>query len=329
MKNRRSKPQVMRIVLAVPPGAQSLDVVGPLDVFQEATRQSKGKVVYSVRIMSLDRALVLHTDGLKLLPDTSIYASDEPIDTLLVAGTPHVADLSAFGDFYAWLRRRAPKMRRFGSVCTGVFFLGEAGLLSGRRVTTHWEDAAALAARYPEAILEADQIFVKDGALYTSAGVTAGIDLALRLVEEDLGRELAMIVARRLVVFLKRPGGQSQFSQHLAAQFTSGNRVEDVQHWALENLSKDLGVARLAKRAGMSERNFSRIFFAETGTTPAEFVEAARVEAARQLLEDSAMALQTVSTRCGFGSIDTMRRAFRRHLGATPHEYRMRFQICR
>jgi len=325
MRGSRSKPQRISVVLAVPPGAQSLDVVGPLDVFREATRQSKRRIVYSVCIMSLDREPILHTDGLKLVPDTSIYASDEPIDTLLVAGTPHVTDLSVFGDFYAWLRRRVPTVRRFGSVCTGVFFLGEAGLLSGRRVTTHWEDAAALAARYPEVILEADQIFVRDAALYTSAGVTAGIDLAMRLVEEDLGRDIAMIVARRLVVFLKRPGGQSQFSQHLAAQFTSGSRVENVQHWALENLAKDLSVSNLAERVGMSERNFSRVFLSETSQTVAEFVEIARVEAARQLLEDSAMPLQVVVVRCGFGTIDTMRRSFRRRLGITPHEYRLRF----
>jgi len=325
MQNRRREPQPINVALVVPPGAQTLDVVGPLDVFREATRQSKGKAAYSVRIVSVDRKRVLRTDGLTLVPDSSIYAADEPIDTLLVAGTPHVADLPAFGDFYAWLRRRVRATRRFGSVCTGVFFLGEAGLLSGRRVTTHWEDALALSERYPDAILEPDQIFVKDGALYTSAGVTAGIDLALRLVEEDLGRSLAMIVARRLVVFLKRPGGQSQFSQHLAAQFASESRVEGIQHWILENLTTDLSVVRLAERAGMSERNFSRVFLSESGTTPAEFVEAARVEAARRLLEDSAMPLQTVAVRCGFGSFDTMRRSLRRRLGATPHEYRLRF----
>lgn len=326
MQVRPSTPGPVRVTIAVPPGAQTLDVAGPLDVFREATRQSKGDAGYAVRILSLERSVPLRTDGLTLVPDTSIWAADEPIDTLLVAGTPAVAELSQFTDFYAWLRRRVPAMRRFGSVCTGVFFLGEAGLLAGRRVTTHWEDVAGLAARYPDAILLPDQIFVQDGPLYTSAGVTAGIDLALRLVEDDFGRNLAMVVARRLVVFLKRSGGQSQFSQHLVAQFASEGRIERIQHWILDHLTADLGVPRLAARAGMSERNFARLFLSASGATPAEFVEAARVEAARQLLEDGSLALQTVAVRCGFGSIDTMRRSFRRRLGATPHEYRQRFQ---
>ncbi|MEP9378696.1 GlxA family transcriptional regulator [Aquabacter sp. CN5-332] len=313
------------VAIVVPPGAQTLDVVGPLDVFREATRQSEGRAAYAIQLIALEPGGFVRTDGLTLVPDASIHDEDHPIDTLLVAGTPHVADVAAFGDFHAWLRRRTPEMRRFGSVCTGVFFLGEAGLLTGRRVTTHWEDAAALALRYPSALVEPDKIYVKDGALYTSAGVTAGIDLALSLVEEDHGRELAMRVARRLIVFLKRPGGQSQFSQHLAAQLALESRVETIQHWILDHLTDELTIPRLAGKAGMSERNFSRIFLEETGSTPADFVEAARIEAARQLLEDTSLSLQSVAARCGFGSPDTMRRAFIRRIGTAPNEYRTRF----
>jgi transcriptional regulator GlxA family with amidase domain len=312
--------------IVVPPGAQTLDVVGPLDVFREATRQSDGRAIYDVQLIALEASGQVHTDGLTLVSDCSIYDGDRPIDTLLVAGTPHVADVAAFGDFHAWLRRRTPEMRRFGSVCTGVFFLAEAGLLAGRRATTHWEDAAMLATRYPSALVDPDKIYVKDGALYTSAGVTAGIDLALSLVEEDHGRELAMRVARRLIVFLKRPGGQSQFSQHLAAQLALESRVETIQHWILDHLAGELTITRLAAEAGMSERNFSRIFLAETGSTPAHFVEAARIEAARRLLEDTSLSLQSVAGRCGFGSPDTMRRAFIRRIGSAPLEYRDRFQ---
>lgn len=325
MKSAGHRPIILNVGIVVPAGAQTLDIVGPLDVFQEANRQSNGAISYSVRMISLGRNKFIRTDGLSIVADTSIYKKDDSIDTLLVAGTPHVGDVSCFGDLYAWLRRRVPKIRRFGSVCTGVFFLGEAGLLSGRRVTTHWEDAHALSVRYPDTIVEPDRIFVKDGALYTSAGVTAGIDLALKLVEDDCGRELAMTVARRLVVFLKRPGGQSQFSQHLTAQLDMKRRTESIQHWILDNLKGDLSVARLAAKAGMSERNFIRVFRVEAGITPAEYVETARVDAARRILEDSDIALQRVVTRCGFGSLDTMRRSFRRRIGVTPHEYRSRF----
>jgi transcriptional regulator GlxA family with amidase domain len=211
-------------------------------------------------------------------------------------------------------------------VCTGAFFLGAAGLLDGLNATTHWQHAAELAERFPAAKVVPDQIYVEDGSLYTSAGVTAGIDLALKLIEDDHGRDLALMVARRLVVFLKRPGGQSQFSAHLAAQITNEGRIQSVQHWILDHLSLDLTLTSLAGRAAMSVRNFTRVFQNETGITPADFVEMARVDSARRLLEESDTPLQRVASRCGFASPDTMRRAFLRRIGTGPSDYRERFR---
>lgn len=318
--------RTLRIAIVVPPQAQSLDVSGPLDVFVEATRQSGGAAAYEVSFIATGRDRVVRAGGLSLVADATIHSPDTAFDTLLVAGTPDFAQAGACADLHAWLKRRTAEVRRYGSVCTGAFFLGAAGLLDGREVTTHWQHAAELAARHPSAKVLPDQIYVRDGPLYTSAGVTAGIDLALRLVEDDHGRALALTVARRLVVFLKRPGGQSQFSAHLAAQVADETRIRGVQHWLLDNLAADLSLAALAGRAAMSVRNFTRVFQAETGLTPADYVELARVDAARRLLEDSETPLQRVASRCGFGNADTMRRAFLRRLGTGPHDYRARFR---
>jgi transcriptional regulator GlxA family with amidase domain len=316
----------MHVAIAVPPNAQSLDVSGPIDVFVEAVRQSAGKAAYQVSLLAIEQTEVVRAGGLSLVADASIHGPDTPIDTLLVAGTPDFAMADALVDFQAWLRRRAPTVRRYGSVCTGAFFLGAAGLLDGRRVTTHWAHAAELAARYPGAQVEPNQIHVQDGPLCTSAGVTAGIDMALMLIEQDYGRELALTVARHLVMFLKRPGGQSQFSAHLAAQIATESRIQNVQHWILDNLTADMALDRIAARAAMSVRNFTRVFQSETGSTPADFVELARVDAARRLLEDSEMPLQRVASRCGFRTADTMRRAFVRRIGTGPQDYRSRFR---
>ncbi|MDQ0392759.1 GlxA family transcriptional regulator [Labrys monachus] len=318
--------QPLRIAIVVPPQAQSLDISGPLDVFVEAGRQSGGAAAYEICLVAADGDPLIRAGGLSLVADTTIFAADQDFDTLLVAGTPDFSQAPAFTDLQAWLRRRSAGVRRYGSVCTGAFFLGAARLLDGREVTTHWQHAAELAALHPQAKVLPDRIYVKDGPLYTSAGVTAGIDLALRLVEEDHGRALALTVARRLVVFLKRPGGQSQFSAHLAAQIAGETRIQAVQHWLLDHLAADLSLAALAGRAAMSVRNFTRVFQAETGLTPADYVEAARVDAARRLLEDGDTPLQRVASRCGFGNADTMRRAFLRRLGTGPHDYRTRFR---
>jgi transcriptional regulator GlxA family with amidase domain len=318
----RSKP----VVIVVPPNAQSLDVSGPLDAFLEANRQSNGNADYDVRLVAIGADRMVRAAGLSLVTDASIFDDDHRIDTLLVAGTPDYAQAFTSEALHAWLRRRTPETRRYGSVCTGAFFLGAAGLLDGLSATTHWQHAAELAERFPAAKVVPDQIYVEDGQLYTSAGVTAGIDLTLKLIEDDHGRELALKVARRLVVFLKRPGGQSQFSAHLAAQVAGEGRIQSVQHWILDHLPLDLSLTSLADRAAMSVRNFTRVFQGETGLTPADFVEMARVDAARRLLEDTDTPLQRVASRCGFASPDTMRRAFMRQIGTGPGDYRERFR---
>ena len=319
-----AKPKPVAIV--VPHNAQSLDVCGPLDAFLEANRQAPGDANYQVRLLSTGRDRTVRAGGMSLMADASIFDDDSPTDTLLVAGTPDYAQAYRSTDFHDWLRRRAPAARRYGSVCTGAFYLGAAGLLDGLSATTHWQHAAELAEQFPAANVVPDQIYVEDGALWTSAGVTAGIDLALKLIEGDHGRELALTVARRLVVFLKRPGGQSQFSAHLAAQVAAEGRIQAVQHWILEHLPLDLTVNALASRASMSVRNFTRVFQQEAGLTPADFVEMARVDAARRLLEDTETPLQRVASSCGFANPDTMRRAFLRRIGTGPSEYRERFR---
>ncbi|WP_244525229.1 MULTISPECIES: GlxA family transcriptional regulator [Bradyrhizobium] len=326
MKKMSAKPARRSIAIVVPPNAQSLDVSGPLDAFLEANRQSSGRVHYDVRLVAIDAGRTIRAGGMSLIADSSIFDDSKAIDTLLVAGTPDFALAYSSGDFHTWLRRRAPKARRYGSVCTGAFFLGAAGLLDGLNATTHWQHAAELAERFPAAKVVPDQIYVEDGSLCTGAGVTAGIDLALKLIEDDHGRDIALMVARRLVVFLKRPGGQSQFSAHLAAQIANEGRIQSVQHWILDHLPLDLTLASLAERAAMSVRNFSRVFQDETGITPADFVEMARVDSARRLLEESDTPLQRVASRCGFASPDTMRRAFVRRIGTGPSDYRERFR---
>jgi transcriptional regulator GlxA family with amidase domain len=314
------------IAIIVPQNAQSLDISGPLDAFLEANRQAPGRCNYDVRLLSIGPDRVVKAGGMSLVAHSSIFDDEGPIDTLLVAGTPDYAQAYAESALPAWLRRQAPRCRRHGSVCTGAFFLGTARLLDGLNVTTHWQHAAELAERFPAAKVASDQIFVQDGSLWTSAGVTAGIDLALKLIEDDHGRDVALAVARRLVVFLKRPGGQSQFSAHLAAQVATEGRIQAVQHWILDHLPLDLTVKTLASRAAMSVRNFTRVFQEEAGMTPADFVEMARVDSARRLLEDTDKPLQRVASNCGFSNPDVMRRAFLRRIGTGPGEYRERFR---
>jgi len=314
----------MRVVILAPPGVQSLDVVGPTEVFWEAARRLGDPNAYEVQVMGTTEGAVCGTGNLRFLVDSTIYDPDEPIDTLLVGGDPSFDEIDPA--VTAWLRRRAPAVRRYGSVCTGVFFLAAAGLLDGRRVTTHWECADKLRNDFPNLTVDDNQIFIRDGALCSTAGVSAGMDLALALVEEDFGRELALIVARYMVMFLKRPGGQSQFSAHLAAQMSTKSQIQQVQEYVLENLSKDLSVDALALRAGMSTRNFSRVFRRELKYTPAAFVDAARIDAARRMLADTQAPLQRVARACGFGNVNSMRRVFVRNLGVSPHDYRKSFR---
>jgi transcriptional regulator GlxA family with amidase domain len=312
------------VVIVTASGGHSLEISGPGDVFAEAMEQAPGRVEYQMRVIAIDPGPIICASGLRISPDRTIHDPDEPIDTLIVVGPHAVPRPPADPALLAWLRRRTPTIRRFGSVCTGAFLLGEAGLLDGKRVTTHWAYEADLMAAYPLAIVEKDRIFVRDGALFSSAGVTACIDLALALVEEDHGRPLALAVARHMVMFLKRSGGQPQFSVQLAAQIASRSPIEHSQEWIRNNPAADLSVHRLASQAGMSDRNFSRVFHKEAGMTPADFVEATRVDVARRSLEETTIPLQTIAKSCGFAGTDAMRRVFLRHLGVGPGAYRQR-----
>ncbi len=317
---------VRTIAIAAPPRAQAIDVSGPIGAFQEANRQSDGAARYAVRVLATEEAPTVEIDGLTILADGAISDAAFPIDTLLVAGTHDYRMAYEATSLQGWLRQAASRTRRIGSVCTGAFFLGAAGLLDGRQATTHWQHAAELAHRFPEADVLPDAIFVKDGPLYTSAGITAGIDLSLQLIEEDHGRALALKVARRLVVFLRRQGGQSQYSAQLAAQIAGDDRIQAMQQWIEDNLKGDLSLTALADKAAMSVRNFSRVFRDQTGETPADYVELVRLDAARRLLEGGEASLQAVALACGFSNADVMRRAFLRRLGIGPSDYRQRFR---
>jgi transcriptional regulator GlxA family with amidase domain len=248
-----------------------------------------------------------------------------PIDTLLVAGGSGVESAWRNEELLLWLRKTAQRVRRIGSVCTGAFVLASAGLLDGKRAATHWKWAAELANKFKRTTVDPDPIYIRDGNTYTTAGVTAGMDLALALVEQDLGAHLALKVARELVLYLRRAGGQSQFSAALSLQASDRKQIEEVRSWALDNLNHNLPVEKLAAKAGMSPRNFARVFLKDTGTTPARFVERSRVEAARRRLEESRDKLERVANDCGFGSMQSLRRSFLRVLRVPPSDYRHRF----
>lgn len=307
-------------------GGQLLDVAGPLQVFASCNsllRRSGRTDAYRTRVLARDGGAVTTSSGLALVA-TALPAPDPAPDTLIVAGGGGVDRAAADGELVAWLRRYAAGARRVASVCTGAFLLAATGLLDGRRVATHWQHCERLAAARPEVTVERDPIFVVDGRYWTSAGVTAGIDLALAMVEADLGREMALAVARQLVVFLKRPGGQAQFSAALEAQ--GHERFATLHAWMRERLAGDLTVPTLAARMGMSERSLLRHYRADMGTTPARTVERLRIEAARQRLSDGDLPVKAVARSCGFGSEETMRRSFLRLLGVGPQAYRERFR---
>ncbi len=318
-----------RVAVLAFPRVQILDVTGPLEVFARTARllRDRGRKddAYRVAILAPKRGPFVASSGLRLVADHA-FARAGALDTLLVAGGMGTADAAGDRALLRWLRRTRPRVRRFGSVCTGAFVLAAAGLLDGKRATTHWEHCAALAERFPRIEVQPNAIFVKDGATYTSAGVTAGMDLALAMVEEDHGRDVALDVARQLVLFLRRPGGQSQFSAQLAAQVAEREPLRDLQAYIVEHVDADLSIDACARRVGMSARNFGRVFTREVGRTPAAFVEAARIDAARRMLEETGDGVDAIAAAAGFGSSETMRRAFVRALDATPGEYRQRFR---
>jgi transcriptional regulator GlxA family with amidase domain len=314
--------EARRVVIVAFDGVQPLDVVGPAEVFSTAARLRPPG--YAVEVVAA-KAQPLRASSVSLAPDKPIAACKGPIDTLICAGGTGVREAATDQRLIQWIRRAAKRSRRTVSVCTGAFLLAEAGVLNGRRATTHWSACAALQRRHPDVSVDPDPIFVRDGSVYTSAGVTAGMDLALALVDEDLGRETALETARWLVLFLRRPGGQSQFSAQLAAQAAERRPLQELQAWIPDHLDADLSVPALARRAAMSERNFARAFKQELGMTPAAYVETARVERARIALESGGEPIELIARRTGFGTVETMRRAFRRRLGVSPGDYRNRF----
>ncbi|MEV8323764.1 GlxA family transcriptional regulator [Kitasatospora sp. NPDC056731] len=311
------------VVVVLYEGVQSLDVTGPVEVFTGAGAAAGQPGAYRVTTASPGGGPVRSHSGLRLLPDADL-AEVGPVHTLLVPGGLG-SDLPD-GALVARIRELAGRAERVVSVCTGAFLLAEAGLLAGRRATTHWAYCEALARRFPDVEVDPDPIHVRDGNVATSAGVTAGIDLALALVEEDLGRDAALLIARHLVVFLRRPGNQAQFSTQLAAQVAARQPLREVQRWIAEHPEADLSVEALARRSALSPRHFARAFATEVGVTPGRYVDGVRLEAARRLLEDTADGIEEIARSCGYGTPEAMRRAFVRSLAAPPAEYRRRFR---
>jgi transcriptional regulator GlxA family with amidase domain len=312
------------VVIVVYPGIQPLDVTGPAEVFAAAAQLAPDS--YTVEVVAREPDAIPTSSGYSIVPAATTASHSGPIDTLIVAGGSGSRPAAEDGELLAWIVEAAAGARRTASVCTGAFVLAAAGLLDGHRATTHWAWCAELARRHPEIDIDPDPIFVRDGELWTSAGVTAGIDLALALVDDDLGPAVARDIARHLVVFLQRPGGQSQFSVQLASAPAERAPLRELQAWIADNLDQDLRVETLAARVAMSPRNFARAFRLEVGLTPAVYVEALRVEAARQRLEQGIEPVELIASRSGFGTPETLRRAFARRVGVAPTEYRARFQ---
>ena len=309
------------VVLAVPP-VDEFDLVCPIQVFGAANRLA-GKPVYSVEVVTNGQDVRVQGEGgvLSFVAESSYKALRENFDSLLLVcglGTRNARDQAMF----AWLRRVAATVRRLGSVCVGSFLLAEAGLLNGRRATSHWRFAKELGRRYPLVRVESEVVWVKDENIYTSAGISAGIDLALAWVEEDCGATIAQEVARELVLFLRRSGGQKQLSVSLSAQASEMKAIQELQLWIADNLRKKLSVQVLADRVAMSVRNFERVFMREVGRAPSQYVLQARVEAVRHQLERTERGLEQIAAACGFGSADVMRRSFSRFVGVTPNQYR-------
>jgi len=318
-----------RIAITVYPGVSLLDLGGPLEAFRVASEfaGTRGRRLnYKCSVVSSRGGEVPTADGVPLVTESIRSLDRIAIDTLIVPGAFLVEDVTRDVELIKWVAKRAPKCRRVCSVCVGSFMLAAAGLLNGRRAATHWMHTQLLARQYPDVKVEPDAIFVHDGRVWSSAGVTTGIDLALALIEEDCGRETAIGVARVLVVYLKRAGGQSQYSALLAAQAESeSNNFAELERWITENLTADLSIESLADRAHMSPRNFARMYAKKRGRTPAKAVDAIRIDAARRRLEETDARIETIADACGYSGEEQMRSAFVRALKIPPREYRKRF----
>ncbi|MGH8146811.1 MAG: GlxA family transcriptional regulator [Rhodanobacteraceae bacterium] len=303
---------------------QALDLVGPLDVFGAANARARGNQPYRLCTIGITSHQVRAENGLVIAPE---YGLDDapPLDTLLIPGGAGSRVINGNARLLAWLRERAQTTRRVVSICTGLYVLAASGLLDGRRVTTHWRFADDVARRYPALQVEADRLYLRDGRFATSGGLCAGMDLALTLVEEDLGKPAALAVARELVMYVKRPGNQAQFSAPLAAQTRGNGCMSALVDWLLDHLADDITVERMAERVSMSARNFSRVFAATFNATPARFVERLRLEQACLRLTEGNASIERIAVQVGFHGADVFRRAFRARYGASPGEYRERF----
>ena len=312
-------------------GVQGLDLTGPVDVFAGARRwveqtglpEDRG---YRTMVVSADGLPFRTTAGMTLVPDAALPEPGTAIDTVVIPGSDTAVELSCDEAIAAWLRRIAPSARRVTSVCAGAFLLAEAGLLDGRRATTHCSVCELLGRRFPAVDVQPDPIYVRDGNVYTSAGVTAGMDLALALVAEDLGRRAALTIARWLVMFLHRPGNQAQFSAQLAYQYADQQPIRELQQWLSDAYEASVSVEAMAHRARMSPRHFARTFRRQVGVTPGRYLQQLRLEAARRRLEESEASAEQIASACGFGTAETMRRTFLNALGVSPTEYRRRFR---
>jgi transcriptional regulator GlxA family with amidase domain len=331
-KRETEATRTRRIGFLIFPEVEMLDLCGPMDVFVQADNWrgltgSFHEREYELSVIGKMAGPVKSAGGLQFIADYGFDDVFEEFDTLIIPGSPFIKKVCEDEALIEWLKNTAPRARRIVSVCTGALLLAAAGLLTNRRATTHWMYCDQLAAGHPSISMDRDRIYVRDGNVYTSGGITAGIDLALALIEEDLGCEAARFVAGLMVMFLRRPGGQNQFSTFLQAQARSSRPdFRELQAWIVANPNEDLGVEGLAERVGMSPRNFSRLFHDETGMSPAKFVEYARLEAARCKLEQTELLMEAIAEATGFGSAERMQRSFQRLLTVTPRDYRARFR---
>jgi len=325
--------EIKNIVFLVIPDATLLDIAGPCEVFTQAMELSaqdmlKCNFEYQTHFLSLDKRKNVRTaSGMTIYCPENIKTFDLPIDTLIIPGVPNpiIGEYELPAYVLNWIKHQSGIVRRICSVCTGSFILAEAGILSGKRATTHWEKCATLSNRFPDISVDENPIFIKDGNIYTSAGISSGMDLALGLVEEDLGKTIALEVARQMVLYLKRPGSQSQYSSVLTHQNTDYKPIMDVCNWIGEHLQEVITVERLSEKTSMSPRNFARVFVRETGITPARYVDKLRVETACRYLVDTNLSLKEIAMHCGLGSPDNMRKVFLKSIRISPLEYRKNF----
>lgn len=328
MSNDLQKHKHHTVDIIVYSGFKALEAIGPLKVFDytnNCLQQRNLAGGYEVAIASTRTGMIL-SDTLMSLHATKAISTLALPDLALIVGAHDIEKaLQDSPEIVEWVVNAAPRMHRLAALCTGSFFLAEGGALNGRRATTHWSFAERLRKKYPEVKVDADAIFIREGNIWTSAGVTAGMDLALAIVEEDFGRDIALEVARDLVIYLKRPGGQSQFSVHLSSQMTTHPTIRELQNWIMAHLDDELNTPKLAARVAMSERNFTRVFHRETAESPADFIERARFEVARRLLEQNKSPLKLIALKTGFRTEEKMRRVFQKKIGVTPKVYRERF----